>query len=347
MQKRSVGTVVGSMLLASLVAFTGGCGSSSSADVNSNGGTDQSLAVTYNGSASRAAIGADNANAILSAAFGGAPTSVSIPTPAKAVPGAGATEAIPVKALDVLNRNLLESSAVGNRRTVKASLSATPVGNVTQGTVSGTMTASGSVNSDGTGSIGIVFSNYNNGDGYTYDGKCTFTVTGYDTTYYMITDSSIVIARLTAKTTAASYSMSGTISGHIDPVQTTEKETFNIAARNDTTNGSLKTEAYCITRTFGSWYDLTKCSESRSGRVYIDSYGYVDLSQSTPLVYNHFGQYSEDIPESGGPLLLTGAGGTKIRMTPISLSQFQMEVDTNGDDTYEISRIINWASWGG
>jgi hypothetical protein len=67
----------------------------------------------------------------------------------------------------------------------------------------------------------------------------------------------------------------------------------------------------------------------------------------SPDFSHHFNQFNVDIPESGGPLLIFGSGGTKVRFTPVSISQFRMEVDTNGDDIFEINDLHLWTQFAG
>lgn len=67
-----------------------------------------------------------------------------------------------------------------------------------------------------------------------------------------------------------------------------------------------------------------------SGRIYHPVHGYVDLSTEVPFRLED----GADNP-SEGVLLLTGADNGKILMTVISESQYQVEADTDGDDTYD------------
>jgi len=65
----------------------------------------------------------------------------------------------------------------------------------------------------------------------------------------------------------------------------------------------------------------------------------VDLTTTTPFVQSN----SESYPHSG-VLLATGAKGSKLRITALSNSQVQLELDENGDGTYEKTTPLSWNS---
>jgi hypothetical protein len=57
-------------------------------------------------------------------------------------------------------------------------------------------------------------------------------------------------------------------------------------------------------------------------------------------------QYSGDDHPSSGQLLVTGASGTHLRITALSNTQAQLDLDANGDGTYEQSAVVTWLSLG-
>jgi hypothetical protein len=69
---------------------------------------------------------------------------------------------------------------------------------------------------------------------------------------------------------------------------------------------------------------------SVTGRVFHPVHGYVDISTPVALLV----ETGQAFPSSG-ELVVTGAAGSKAKLTALSPTQFQIEVDQDGDDTYE------------
>jgi len=79
---------------------------------------------------------------------------------------------------------------------------------------------------------------------------------------------------------------------------------------------------------------------SLSGRFYHPDYGYGDLATATPFFVATDGTFP-----SSGQLVITGAAGSKARLTALSATQFQVEVDADGDDAYETTvGPVDWTS---
>jgi hypothetical protein len=76
------------------------------------------------------------------------------------------------------------------------------------------------------------------------------------------------------------------------------------------------------------------------GRVYHPVHGYVEVTTPQALVV-----LTGDTFPSSGELVVTGSGGSKARLTPLSATQFQIEVDADGDDSYETTLgPLTWES---
>lgn len=75
------------------------------------------------------------------------------------------------------------------------------------------------------------------------------------------------------------------------------------------------------------------------GRVYHPIHGYVDVSTPVALVV----ETGQTFPSSG-ELVATGAGDSKAKLTALSPTQFQIDVDVDGDDAYEIG--LGSFTWG-
>jgi hypothetical protein len=77
---------------------------------------------------------------------------------------------------------------------------------------------------------------------------------------------------------------------------------------------------------------------SVTGRVYHPVHGYVDISTPVALLV----ETGQTFPSSG-ELVVTGAGDSKARLIPQSPTDFAIEVDVDGDDTYEMN--LGTFSW--
>jgi hypothetical protein len=85
-----------------------------------------------------------------------------------------------------------------------------------------------------------------------------------------------------------------------------------------------------------------------SGRFYHPAYGYVDVKTVMPLRYSVTNGVMADWPYQGS-MELDGAGNTKALLTALSdspnvMPQWQLQADTNGDGTWDMTLSGNWAN---
>jgi hypothetical protein len=85
--------------------------------------------------------------------------------------------------------------------------------------------------------------------------------------------------------------------------------------------------------------DLGNENVTITGRVYHPLHGYVDVTTTQPLVVT-----SQDDYPSSGELVVTGAGNSHGRITAVSATTFQVDVDEDGDGIYETA--IGTFEWG-
>ncbi|GAB4243361.1 MAG: hypothetical protein OHK0028_21820 [Deltaproteobacteria bacterium] len=75
-----------------------------------------------------------------------------------------------------------------------------------------------------------------------------------------------------------------------------------------------------------------------SGRIYLHDYGYVDMTTVMPFHYP-----SGDSFPSSGRFIVTGKDNTKVQLTVVDSSRYRLDVDTNGDDLWEVtSGVLDW-----
>src|SRR5204863_4202798 len=53
-------------------------------------------------------------------------------------------------------------------------------------------------------------------------------------------------------------------------------------------------------------------------------------------------ELSTDLYPYAGQIIVTGAAGSRLRITVIDATQVQLELDTNGDGIYEASTTVPW-----
>lgn len=107
--------------------------------------------------------------------------------------------------------------------------------------------------------------------------------------------------------------------------------TQSIEIRDNIANTGYKFDNFTLTMTD----TISSVSLELSGRVYHPDYGYVDVSTITPLTL-----YFEENP-SDGVFLLEG-NNSAARITVIDNSSYMLEIDPEGDGTYEPGTIENW-----
>lgn len=76
-----------------------------------------------------------------------------------------------------------------------------------------------------------------------------------------------------------------------------------------------------------------------TGRVYHPVHGYVDVSTPVALVV----ETGQAFPSSG-ELVVTGANDSKAKLTALSTTAFHIEVDADGNGTYEVD--LGTFEWG-
>jgi hypothetical protein len=120
----------------------------------------------------------------------------------------------------------------------------------------------------------------------------------------------------------------------IDFAATPNVVTFNAYGKDPVTGAVFWIQNYSITiDEFAGYVEI-----EMAGTFYHPDFGYVILSTPEPLVLHD----GDEWPESG-TLIVTGANDSKAKLTAIDHLTCTVEVDRDGDGTYEWdSDIINW-----
>ena len=140
----------------------------------------------------------------------------------------------------------------------------------------------------------------------------------------------LVFDTLTVVSGAESYTMSGTI----DTSATASGATITMDVRSRNNNTQLVEWLNNITISVTGSSPLVM---TITGRYYHPEHGYVDIVTNTALQINVADQWP-----NVGQMTMTGASGSKTRLTVIDNTQYTLEVDADGDDIYETSTLEDW-----
>ncbi|HAM49587.1 MAG TPA: hypothetical protein DCP92_02405, partial [Nitrospiraceae bacterium] len=317
-----------------------GCGGGGGGGGLSSGNSPGISGITYDGLMTQAAISVANANTIFAAVWSqGHSSSSSTASPANSQKD-GKTVAL----FGQMKGRVLFGIRGFSARSYKT-MSAVSMSETSNGSVSGTLTITGNIDPHtGTGSLTMVYSNYNDGDGYTYDGTVSVSVAGYDFNSGIITDGTLTFTLWTIATTNSNVSLTGSIWQQEDLNNNIETMTFNLDGRDNITQDTFRYQSYVVRTIYDNIYTPSTMTETDTGRVYLARYGYVDITTTNPLVYTFSSQTN---PNSGGPIILSRANGSKAAISPISAISVKIEVDADGDGVYEIRNTYAWSNLAG
>ncbi|MBN2298816.1 MAG: hypothetical protein JXM72_09485 [Deltaproteobacteria bacterium] len=121
-----------------------------------------------------------------------------------------------------------------------------------------------------------------------------------------------------------SQTMSGTVS--MESSTGSSYMTMNVCVRDDSSGRTCWMSDYVMYVIEYDTYDEI----SVSGRFYDPDYGYATLSTPESFIVYH----EENYP-SQGILVATGAGGSSARLVVLSVETFRIDVDEDGNGTYE------------
>ncbi len=138
---------------------------------------------------------------------------------------------------------------------------------------------------------------------------------------------------ITVVSGAESFTMSGTIGTSVSGSSVTITMD-NVRLRNNNTQMVEWIENLTISVTDNSSF----LEMTITGRYYHPEHGYVDIATIDALRINDFDQFP-----SSGQIIITGASGSKARLTVINNTQYDLDVDADGDGFYETHTTENWA----
>ncbi len=303
--------------------------------------------VTYNGVTTQAFITADNANKIFAVIWNGGPSAASAESVSLSLSVPGVASSANLKYAGLI-KELKDRAATDFASFVARSKNYVLKADVNEtmyGSVSGTLTITGSIDQYTiTGVLYMDYKNYNNGDGYTYDGIVTFNVNSFNIMYGRITDGTMSFTLWTIKSANGNVSLTGSIKVQESFQNNSDTLDVNMDGRDNNTSDTFRFQNFMVAFFYTNILNPSSETEALSGRVYVGAYGYVDVTTTSPLVYS---SYTQDYPDSGGPIIMAGAGNSKAAVTSISTSYVKIEVDADGNSLFESQNAYAWNNLAG
>jgi hypothetical protein len=135
-------------------------------------------------------------------------------------------------------------------------------------------------------------------------------------------------------TISGSATVDGDLDLNTDEIEFLSISFSNLSAEEMTIQGDISLDATATPMVINMEYLL---KDNETGKVYwINNYvilhdlGYVNPSTTDPFII-----YEDDYYPTSGVLVCLGDNNTKARLTSVDHSSYQVEADTNGDDSYE------------
>lgn len=319
------------VVLAFLISGCGGGGGGS----DGGGGGDQTGGISYVGLTTQAQLTPSNANRIFGL-FWTAGSSSELASPASKTAAAR-----PTASAATVGDTIVAALAKKFMFNVTGVKSLVPINETVQGQVSGTLTLSGSVDdSTGTGSVVMTYADFNDGNGYSYDGGVTMRIAGFDPAAGVITDATMSCTILSARSAAVDFSISGSIRMQVLLQSNSEVITIDLDGRDNRAKETFRFANFVLTSVYDSLTSPTAFTQTYSGRFYLERFGYVEINTVSPCLFAEF----QSDPGSGGPIVLAGAGNSSVKVTPLSTSQVTIELDAEGDGIFESKKNYAWSN---
>lgn len=311
------------------------CGGGDSNNTSSSSSSSSTSSLTYSGSSSQATVDSSNGSTISTSAYqsgntaagtGSAGGYVTAPSSGGARPAHLAISAVIEEAFSQVDFSTAgppsAAAAVTIDRTVNGKCETDP----------GSATLSISYNIDGTFSGTITFNDFC-ASGVTATGSGSFTGS-IDLTDLSIKTLSLTLSSVSFSQGSSSFTVDATASYDYTATPTTATIS-SMVLRDNATGKVYKVENLVLTiNDAGSYMEIN----ITSGRFYHPDYGYVDIATTEAIRIN-----DSDTWPSAGVIVVTGSGGSKARLTFVSSTQYRVEVDADGDGTYEYdSGVQTW-----
>src|SRR3954466_5068675 len=311
--------------------------------------------LVYSGATTAAAIGANNAGTVTANVVGATGATIGGPVVAVSARAESAptSEPQPTGATGLTRRLAQAMHATELARAPVAGALAGVAVDQTVPCDSGSMRISGDRAANGTGTLSVSYNACRTGSD-TLNGPASLQINSYDQVNRVITDGIFSFTRVSFTGPGIDSDLTGTLRKQIvatpnfmDGGAATETVTLNIVTQDKGTGRMTRTQDLRIVNVYSSMTAPTFYNQSIDGRVYDSVAGYVDVTSDTmpfkapwgPLYYSTTGQSFPD----WGEIVLTGATGSRIRVTALAIDLAKIEVDADGNGVYENSARLQWS----
>ena len=332
-----------------LTAGLAACGGGGDSDPGTDGPTNNfppQVPLAYSGATAAATVSATTAGTIASNVLGASGASVGGGAVAGVTAEADATSPQPTGAAG-LARRLSSAMRPGELTPAGGSAMAGAAIDQTTPCDSGTVRTTGTVADNGTGTVSVAYNMCRTG-GDTLNGPASLKIDAYDQTNKVVTDGTLTITRINFTGPGVNSDFTGTLRTVLDTGSQTQTLTANIITQDNNTKRMTRSDNLVIANHYDSVLKPTFFTESITGRVYDSVAGYVDVSTQTapftaPWGPLYFATSTQAFPD-WGILFLSGATSA-IRVTSLGVDLAKVEVDANGDGTFESSARVRWVDF--
>ncbi|HZE61068.1 MAG TPA: hypothetical protein VE085_10975 [Burkholderiales bacterium] len=213
---------------------------------------------------------------------------------------------------------------------------------------SGSMHISGTLADNGTGTVTVAYNDCRTGSD-TLTGPASVKVNSYDATNKLITDGVVSFTRVRFTGPGVNSDFTGTLATQVDVGNATETLTQNIVTQDNNTQRMTRTQNLVVANHFDDVTSPSFFTQSVNGRVFDSAAGFVDVTSTTapftaPWGPLYFATKTQSFPNWG---IIDVTGGTgHVRITSFGIDLAKVEVDANGDGTFENSARMRWSDFG-
>lgn len=343
MQKRvSVHSIRKGICVVAIMLVVAGCG-------GGGGGTGGMAPVVYKGNENQARLTAENADVYVRKVYGSGDYAEALSITQKSrnasasftghVSGPLAAAVSLARSSELKLRTMKPSSADESGSSGRRAISEThPCHD------GGEVALSGSISDLNLGAIRMDFRSCKMGS-LSYNGDITWESKEFNSSYDTPTDVTYTFGALRFSISASSmdFTISGTLGQKINISADSETLVFNADVLDNITGKYFRFTDMSTVNVYDDIFYPTKYSSDVGGRLYDSVEGYVDIATTNSLV---FSSALQNFPDSGGPMVLSGAERTWTRVIPQSSSRLILEADTNGDSVYDTYVVQDWSQSG-
>ena len=166
----------------------------------------------------------------------------------------------------------------------------------------------------------------------------------------LITDSTLTFVRVAFTGPGIDTELTGTLRAQVVETSSSATETLtqNMVMQNNITGRMLQTQNLRVVNVYDDIASPSFMTQAISGRLFDSVAGYVDVATNTvpftsPWGPLYFSVVSQSFPD-WGEIVLTGATG-RVRVTSLGNALAKVEVDPDGDGTYDQSARMRWVDF--